>query len=141
MSESQMWETVRAKMHGLDPVRVENPVWPGTPDVNYIHGWIELKFAEKWPVRPTTPLRLDHFTPQQRVWLTRRVRSGGLALLLLHIADEWLLFRGDVAARIIGKAVRPQLVASCLAFWPNSLPEEEFRACLTKSSRMQEKNS
>lgn len=136
MSEQAMWDALRPKMRGLDPVRVENPAEPGTPDVNYVEGWIELKFKEEWPKRPSTPLRVPHFTAQQRVWLVRRVLSGGKAFVLLKVGrSEWLLFRGDVAAKVLGHSTREELIAFSLAFWPNSLPEEEFRECLKTFKR------
>ena len=130
MSESSMWDTVRVKLRGFDPVRVENVVDNGTPDVDTIHGWIELKHKDAWPKRPGTPLRLPHFTPQQRTWLFRRVLSGGRAFLLLKVANDWLLFDGAVASRILGGKTKDELIAFSLAYWPNSLLEEEFRTCL-----------
>jgi hypothetical protein len=91
----------------LDPVRVENPIHPGTPDVNIADGrWIELKCIPRWPVRALTPVRIAHFTPQQRVWLYRRWRAApGSTLLLLEVRTDrqWLLFDGDVAAKIVGR--------------------------------------
>ena len=135
LSEQSMWNTVREKMRGLDPVRVDNPADPGTPDVNYVEGWVELKQVDSWPKRPATPLRVPHFTPQQRVWLRRRVLSGGKAFLLLKVDRDWLLFRGDVAARVLGTSAREELIAFSLAFWPNSLPEEELRECLKNWNR------
>lgn len=125
-----MWATVRQKMLGLDPVRVDNPADPGTPDVNYVEGWIELKQVDEWPKRATTPLRVPHFTSQQRVWLRRRVMSGGRAFVLIKVARDWILLRGDVAARHLGNVPKEELIAFSLAFWPNSLPEEEFRTWL-----------
>src|SRR5271170_1566795 len=104
-----MWKKVRPFLAAakLDPVRVENPIHPGTPDVNLCTGlWIELKHLPKWPVRATTNVRISHFTSQQRVWLYRRWKSApGSTLLLLEVgADrQWLLFDGDVAAKDVGR--------------------------------------
>lgn len=132
MSEANMWRTVRTALAGLDPVRVENPAFPGTPDVNYIEGWVELKQEDEWPKRERTPLRVDHFTPQQRVWLTRRCRAGGRAFMLIKVDRDWLLFRGDVAAKIVGHVPRQELIQHALRHWPGKLIHEELRECLTK---------
>jgi hypothetical protein len=92
----------------LDPVRVENPIHPGTPDVNLADGrWIELKCIAEWPVRATSSVQIRHYTPQQRVWLYRRWRyAPGSTLLLLEVRTEgqWLLFDGNVAAEIVGRS-------------------------------------
>lgn len=109
-NESLMWKKVRPFLVAsrLDPVRVENPIHPGTPDVNLCTGlWIELKCIAAWPTRAATRVRIPHYTPQQRVWLYRRWRfAPGSTLLLLEIRAEaqWLLFDGDVAAKVVGRA-------------------------------------
>lgn len=89
----------------LDAVSVENPACPGTPDVNYIGGWVELKYAVDWPARDDTPLRLDHFTPQQRCWLRRRWHFGGNVWLCLQVSKtrHWIVFDGETAAKHLGK--------------------------------------
>jgi hypothetical protein len=108
-SESTMWKALRPVLvvAKLDPVRVENPIHPGTPDVNLATGlWIELKSLPAWPLRPTTNVRIAHYTPQQRVWLYRRWKCapGSTQLLLEVRADkQWLLFDGDVAAKFVGR--------------------------------------
>lgn len=108
-SESAMWKKVRPFLIAakLDPVRVENPIHPGTPDVNTTSCWIELKCIDGWPARENSCLRLGHYTPQQRVWLFRRWKyAPGSTFLLLEVRSvrQWLLFDGDVAAKIVGRA-------------------------------------
>ena len=97
------------KTAGLDPVSVENPAHPGTPDLNYADGWLELKWVKRVPAREDTVLALEHFTPQQRVWLLRRWRAGGNVHMLLCCAGEWMLFDGDVAVGVVGKSTLPEL--------------------------------
>jgi hypothetical protein len=104
-----MWKKIRPILLAakLDPVRVENPIHPGTPDVNLATGcWIELKCVEGWPARESTCLRIGHYTPQQRVFLYRRWKyAPGSTFLLLEVRAErqWLLFDGNVAAKIVGR--------------------------------------
>lgn len=112
-AEARLWQRLRPALlaAGLDPVRVENPIHPGTPDVNLADGrWVEFKSVQA-PVREDTILRVNHFTPQQRVWLFRRCRAvPGSALLLLEVRNDddrgalWLLFDGDVASKVVGMA-------------------------------------
>lgn len=113
-AESEMWQKLRPVLLAakLDPVRVENPIHPGTPDVNLCTGvWIELKCIPQWPVRDTTLVRIPHYTPQQRVWLYRRWKfAPGSTFLLLEVrADQqWLLFDGNVAAKVVGRGTTLQ---------------------------------
>jgi Mesyanzhinovviridae DNA helicase len=105
--ESKMWKKLRPYLMAakLDPIRVENPIHPGTPDVNLVNGaWIELKAMAAWP-REGNLVAIRHFTPQQRVFLYKRWCAGGRTYLLLEVVQtkEWLLFDGDVAAKIVGR--------------------------------------
>ena len=117
MSEQTMRQRVVKALKCLDAWSVENPCRPGTPDVNYIEGWIELKHAEKWPARAATPLRLGHFTPQQRLHLRRRWHLGGNAYLLLQVDQDWLLFDGETAAEFVGLQPRQELYLRARASW------------------------
>lgn len=117
-SESQMWsDHVRPVLYkaGLDPHRIESDVGLGIPDVNYVYGWIELKHVNAWPKRGG-PLRMTHFSPQQRVWLSRRWRMKGNAFLLLRVGHEFLMFDGQTASEIIGFAGRELLIEKSLVF-------------------------
>lgn len=106
-----MRQRVVSVLRELDAISVENPAYPGTPDVNHSLGLLELKREKSWPVNGG-PLRVPHFTPQQRVFLERRHRKGGLAQLLIQVGSDWLLLDGDVAARLLGHATREELMAA-----------------------------
>jgi len=90
---------------GQDAVSVENMVGPGTPDINFIGNWVELKYIQDWPKRAETKLTIDHYTQQQRVWLLRRWYNKGAAWLCLQVSKtrEWLVFDGETAFRKVCK--------------------------------------
>lgn len=115
MSEKALASRVVPLLKSLDALRVENPCMPGTPDVNMITCWVELKQQDKWPVRASTPLRLDHdLTPQQRNWLERRIERGGRAYVLMQVARDYILLDGKVAAEIIGEATQAEIKAAAI---------------------------
>lgn len=93
-----------------DAVAVENPAYPGTPDVNYVEGWIELKHKDYWPqVGEDRNILIPHFTQQQRVWLIKRWHRKGNCFLLLQVAQSWLLFDGLTAGNIVGRCTKQEL--------------------------------
>lgn len=131
--ESNMRRTVIKLLKPLHAVSVENGIChPGTPDVNCTLGWIELKATEAWPVRPTTIVRLDHdLNDAQRIWLTKRRKAGGGAWVMLTVGRDWLLFDGEVAARILGRVTRSDLEAATIAQWKNTPNQSDLIECLT----------
>lgn len=96
---------------------VENAVWPGTPDVAYLGGWIELKKLDKWPARPTTPVRIPHFTTTQKRFLKTWTLRGGHADLLIQIKDTWLMFDGPTAAEHVGSIHRAKMMSMATDVW------------------------
>lgn len=130
MTEKSMRRRVVDALKPLDAIAVENSAYPGTPDVNYIEGWLELKQLNKWPKRKNTKITIRHFTPQQRVWLRRRWIKGGNAFLLLKIQQEWFLFDGATAYGFVGKCTRIDLIQKSLKYWPRGLKDKELLDCL-----------
>lgn len=115
MSESNMWKSLKPLFedNGLDAHRIENKIELGTPDVNYLHGWIELKYKSKWPVRGGI-LKVEHFTELQRRWLDRRQKCGGRAFVLLKVNKEWILFEGSTGAKTLGYLQKDELLKHAL---------------------------
>lgn len=134
--EAGMWDRLREplRLAGFDPVRVENPACPGTPDVNITTGWIELKQLVDWPKKRKTIVRVPHFTPQQRVWLLRRQLAGARAWVLLRVGEnastEWILLAGQDAAKQLGRCTREMLYGMMLARWTPNLVDHEFASVL-----------
>lgn len=121
-SERRFWtwlqQHVFCPRNQIYAVRVENAIaGPGTPDICWTAsgrtGWIELKVIE-WPRRANTIVRLPGFRPQQRVWLRRWQRAGGIAHLLLWEGKQALLFDGVLAAEQLGKLTRLEMEAAAL---------------------------
>jgi len=116
---SSLRRVVVACLAALDAIAVENPALPGTPDVNYAEGWLELKSLTRWPANRNTPVRVEHWTPEQKVRHLRRSRVGGETYVLIESVQEKevLLLEGGVAARILGRVPVPELRAAAVARW------------------------
>ncbi len=133
MSESTQRAKVIRLLKPLHAIPVENRVGVfGCPDVNYIEGWIELKWRRAWPKGETTPVTLDHLTRAQRRWLNKRFMAGGNAWLLLQVQREWLLFTGRDAKDYVGFLTRKGLYKVTRARWTNGITKEGLIACLQR---------
>jgi len=108
---------VKPAFSGWDPQRIETPDADGVPDVNCTVCDVELKYVREWPKRPDTPLRLDHYSPQQRVWHKRRCKAGGLCFVLIGVGKEHLLIWGDTAADHLGRVTRMELIMLADGHW------------------------
>lgn len=129
--EGTLRESVLHNLRDLHAMAVENPVLPGTPDVECLGVWIELKSLERWPKRPDTLIRMEHWTPQQRVWHLRRAKAGGISFVLLEVCEarEFLLLDGALAVRYLGRSDRETLRAASRFVWsPKSRAMEGLRA-------------
>lgn len=103
MSEANFWQEIQSGMTGRwHAQRHEDKHSMGVPDVSYAlsvrapeagpgaafrwraDGWIELKYLPGPPKgRKPWDFKLDHFTPEQRNWLTLRSRAGrGMVFLM-----------------------------------------------------------
>ncbi len=131
MAESDMRKNLCDRLKKLDAIAVENPARPGTPDVNFIGGWIELKWLRHWPKRVGTPVKLDHpLLSGQKVWIRRRNRRGGRAWVMLQCGREWLLFKGDAACDFLGTSTRQELYRHVYHVWRTGLDADELIAIL-----------
>lgn len=136
-AEAALWAILRrAKLPG-HWVRVENRVERGTPDVNYVidgvEGWIELKSLGHLAADPRLPLRIRHYTKQQRFWAIRRARAGGHVALLIRVErgpKEYMLIPGEWGARNINKATPEEVRGASLGVWGPAWDRRSFLEAL-----------
>lgn len=131
MSEKHQRKRVIQWLKPLNAIPVENPAQPGTPDVNYVEGWIELKKLNKWPSKPDLIVRVEHFTPQQRNWHILRHRRNGVSWVLLQVKNDWVLLQGMDAAEILGRVNKADLLQRATMVWseaPGAGLREALRA-------------
>jgi len=113
-------------LRDLDAVSVENPAFPGTPDINFIEGWLECKWLREWPKKDNSIVHLEHFTPQQKVWIYRRWRKKGNVYLVLQCRKEWFVFDGETAFTHVGMVTKEELIKLAV-YYSNSGLTEEFK--------------
>lgn len=72
--------------------RVENRVKRNTPDIFVATlkraGWIESKVLPAFPKRPTTAVRLEHWTTGQRYFMQRLQPTAAGGWLVCQVGDE-----------------------------------------------------
>ena len=79
------------------------------PDINVcvlgVEHWLEAKELDRFPVRPTTPVRLKHnFTLGQCIWLEKRGKAYGNAWGLIQVGREvFLISHYDIRALMNGE--------------------------------------
>jgi hypothetical protein len=113
----------------LHAVSVENSCGSGTPDINYIGGWIECKCVNTWPKNPSAIVKIPHFTPQQRLWIKKRLQAGGVVQVILKVGRDWVLLPeySDVANNLGRSWTKEDILkASNSWHWENKLEEKSF---------------
>lgn len=116
LRESEMRSKVVKMLTPWHAVPIENGVGVGTPDVEYVGGWLELKSVDQ-PKNPDTAVRVPHFSMEQRLWLRQRNEAGGRADVLIKVGNWWILLRGDIAAEILGMVSLGALIDACIDAW------------------------
>lgn len=112
------------KRAGLHAFAVENACLPGTPDVAYADGWIELKQIDERPKLSRTAIKVDHFTKRQRIFLEDHWEAGGNAFLLIQVERTYFLFDGDDAAKHVGDLSWAEMHRYSRAYWDS---QQEMR--------------
>ena len=111
-AEATMRSKLVLAMRRFHAFPVENRgVAPGTPDINYVGGWIECKYIKQWPSRVSTKVKVRKFTNQQRWWHLHRRVAGGTSWFLLRVGVKtWVLLDGATAAINVDNVSKKKLL-------------------------------
>lgn len=129
-----VWQVVRPHLKRLHAQRIESPITPSFPDVEYVGGTVELKYEKEWPKRSTTNLNVKSVkrNPRQRNWWKRRCSSGGRCFVLLRVADDWLLFWGMDASELLCYSNKLKLIERAIKHWEKRINGEELCQILSQ---------
>ena len=131
MSEASAKATLIKRLAPLDGVSIESPITGlGIPDVNFIYGWIEVKAMKIWPKKAETEfVRFPHtLSKEQQIWLYRRERAGGLAMICAKVSTTWFFFSGRKIkeGNLWNNMTRPQMYETAEIVFHKSLPGREL---------------
>lgn len=132
-----MSATLMRALRPLDPQRIESRATGiGIPDINFIGGWIESKNLDSWPKDADTKVvKFQHpLTTEQGIWLYRRSRAGGLAMVCAKVSNSWFFYDGLKAKNIWHKMTRPQMIEQADLYFKNGLRSEELIRYILKRS-------
>lgn len=112
---------------------VENPCVPGTPDVSCSLAWLELKEADM-PKRATTPVRVPHYTEDQRRVHRFIEDGGGLVFVLVQVGRNLVMLTATVARDILNHVPFSELEANAVHSWKKLPTDTELRSALLSAS-------
>lgn len=128
MSESGMRQNLVKALKSLDAVPIENHMRAGTPDVNFIGGWIECKWMKFWPKgADVRSVRFSHpLTKEQGLWARRRTLAGGVSLVVAQVSREWFFFDGLDIRLYFNKMTRPEMRERAIFRMTNGMNKKEL---------------
>ena len=138
MSENSAKSTLVSRLAPLDACAIESPMTGlGIPDVNFAYGWIECKAMKAWPKgADKNPVKFPHpLTKEQQVWLYRRERVGGLALVCAKVSTSWFFFSGShiKVNNLWDNMTRPQMYQNAMKVFERKLDRDELISFLTSA--------
>jgi hypothetical protein len=96
--------------------------WTGHPG-RVIRGELELKHSPDFPKKDATPVRLRHFTDEQRLFLISRGETGGYCWVLWQIKRDYFLFDHTVVWQL-GDLPKQGLLDHAYRHWTPKLDTE-----------------
>lgn len=146
MSESDFWDRIRNGMGGRwHAQRHEDKYSTGIPDVSFgikrlSEGWIELKFLPTYPAKSDVKkfdFAIDHFTADQRNWLTLRTQHGtGRVFLFVQMGNVSIIWRWAQLAPLLGKHTLKYLEGVACGSWSGPVDYDELAQILIEGKRI-----
>jgi hypothetical protein len=118
VSEKDVTKALCRLLKPLDPHRIENALLDmGMPDIVLArNSWIEAKYVKSYPAKESTPIRIPHYSDDQRRWAVRHEKAGGRVWLVLKVAKDWYFFRPPESL-LVGELTRDELRQKAKCFF------------------------
>jgi hypothetical protein len=128
VSEHHLWDRLRDGMATRwHAQRHEDKHSKGIPDVSYGigrrgDGWIELKYLKQYPRddhEAAWDLKLDHFTVEQRNWLSQRAKHGtGRVFVMCQFGNTMTgIWQWNKLAPLLGKKSLYEIEKAASGIW------------------------
>lgn len=120
-----------------EATRHEDKFQKGIADISFcqcgIGGWMELKHVSDWPARETTPVRIPHYSIDQKEFLEKKGKCQGNSWLFIQVAGDFLLYDWRSAQYLPDKTKTEMVELSCF-FYERRLDYAQFARDLTEWS-------
>ena len=131
-SETNLWNRLRTNMVGTywcEATRHEDKFQKGIADVSFCQcgmaGWMELKHVSQWPARPTTKVRIPHYSDEQKEFLERKGKCMRHVWLFIQIEGDFLLYDWQAALELPDKT-KTEMVELATFFYEGRLDYKQF---------------
>tara|TARA_A100001015_G_C15001046_1_gene718517 strand:- start:1659 stop:2096 length:438 start_codon:yes stop_codon:yes gene_type:complete len=132
MSERNLWRYLQRNLKDNKSLlmRVENSLYKGIPDVNYLidgnEGWIELKYMPEYPKKDITEVKVPHFTKEQKIWHDIRYKNKGRTMVLIQVDRDYFIFKKE-RINLLGSLTKKKMFQYANKSWKNKIDFKELR--------------
>lgn len=131
-AEANLWARLRTNMVGkywCEATRHEDKFQRGIADISFcqngIGGWMELKHVSDYPARDKTPIRMPHYSIDQKEFLEKKGKCMGNTWLFIQIAGDFFLY-DHVAAQDLPDKTKTEMVELSTFFYEKRLDYSQF---------------
>ena len=131
-AEANLWARLRSNMVPLywcEATRHEDKFQKGIADISFcqagIGGWMELKHVSDWPRRDNTPIRIPHYSIDQKDFLEKKGKHQGNTWLFLQIGSDYLVYDW-LPAQELPDLPKAHMIAIATFFYEGRLDYSRF---------------
>lgn len=134
MNEAGFKRKIKKNCTELIIRNIESPTtMSGLSDCTYsgrnIRGWYEAKLLKSFPKRPTTPVRIPHFTNEQRAFIYIEGRQAGYSFLVVQVAKDVFIFDHHKQKKV-GFMTKEDMIKNAHRYYKGKVDWKDFTDAL-----------